>query len=134
VPYDYYRYPKYALQRFADATGFEAIFIKEIGAHLRLSWTSIVVDILAKHLTSIRRSLGRYSSPSRLSKAARHPLRCNVIKGDCESVSSRLLHDGAQDPGTPGNSRRKRNLLAKTVGSVVGSASTAEPEPISSLF
>jgi SAM-dependent methyltransferase len=37
-PYDYYRYTKYALQRFAEATGFEIILIKEFGWAPELWW------------------------------------------------------------------------------------------------
>lgn len=44
-PYDYYRYTKYALQRFAEATGFEIILIKELGGA-----PEIVVDIFSKSI------------------------------------------------------------------------------------
>jgi SAM-dependent methyltransferase len=44
-PYDYYRYTKYALQRFAEATGFEIILIKELGGA-----PEIVVDIVSKSI------------------------------------------------------------------------------------
>src|SRR5260370_1236948 len=44
-PYDYYRYTKYALQRFAEATGFEIILIKELGGA-----PEIVVDIFSKFI------------------------------------------------------------------------------------
>jgi len=39
-PYDYYRYTHYALRRFAEATGFEIILIKELGGA-----PEILVDI-----------------------------------------------------------------------------------------
>jgi SAM-dependent methyltransferase len=42
-PYDYYRYTKYALRRFAETTGFEIILIKELGGA-----PEIVVDIVSK--------------------------------------------------------------------------------------
>jgi SAM-dependent methyltransferase len=44
-PYDYYRYTKYALQRFAQETGFDTILIKEIGGT-----PEIVVDIISKFI------------------------------------------------------------------------------------
>jgi SAM-dependent methyltransferase len=44
-PYDYYRYTKYALERFARETGFDTILIKEIGGT-----PEIVVDIIAKSI------------------------------------------------------------------------------------
>jgi SAM-dependent methyltransferase len=44
-PYDYYRYTKYALRRFAEATGFEIILIKELGGA-----PEIVVDIFSKSI------------------------------------------------------------------------------------
>jgi hypothetical protein len=42
-PYDYYRYTKYALRRFAETSGFEIILIKEVGGA-----PEIVVDIVSK--------------------------------------------------------------------------------------
>ena len=42
-PYDYYRYTKYALQRFAEETGFDTILIKELGGA-----PEVVVDIFSK--------------------------------------------------------------------------------------
>jgi hypothetical protein len=42
-PYDYYRYTKYALQRFAEVSGFGIILIKELGGT-----PEILVDILSK--------------------------------------------------------------------------------------
>jgi SAM-dependent methyltransferase len=44
-PYDYYRYTKYALLRFAETTGFEIILIKEVGGA-----PEIVVDIVSKSI------------------------------------------------------------------------------------
>jgi SAM-dependent methyltransferase len=44
-PYDYYRYTKYALRRFAEVNGFEIILIKELGGA-----PEIVVDILSKSI------------------------------------------------------------------------------------
>jgi hypothetical protein len=42
-PYDYYRYTKYALRRFAETSGFEIILIKEVGGA-----PEVVVDIVSK--------------------------------------------------------------------------------------
>jgi SAM-dependent methyltransferase len=42
-PYDYYRYTKYALRRFAEVSGFGIILIKELGGA-----PEILVDILSK--------------------------------------------------------------------------------------
>src|SRR5260370_1024326 len=47
-PYDYYRYTKYALRRFAEATGFDIILIKELGGA-----PEIVVDILSKFISRL---------------------------------------------------------------------------------
>jgi SAM-dependent methyltransferase len=44
-PYDFYRYTKYALRRFAEATGFDVILIKEVGGA-----PEIVVDIFSKSI------------------------------------------------------------------------------------
>jgi SAM-dependent methyltransferase len=44
-PYDYYRYTKYALRRFAEETGFDTILIKELGGA-----PEVVVDIFSKFI------------------------------------------------------------------------------------
>jgi len=46
-PYDYYRYTKYALRRFAEVTGFDIILIKELGGA-----PEIVVDIFSKFIST----------------------------------------------------------------------------------
>jgi len=45
-PYDYYRYTKYAVRRFAEITGFDVILIKELGGA-----PEIVVDIFSKSIS-----------------------------------------------------------------------------------
>jgi SAM-dependent methyltransferase len=47
-PYDYYRYTKYALRRFAESAGFEIILLKELGGA-----PEIMVDIIAKYLSRL---------------------------------------------------------------------------------
>jgi hypothetical protein len=42
-PYDYYRYTKFALRRFAEEAGFEIVLIKKLGGA-----PEIVVDIFSK--------------------------------------------------------------------------------------
>ena len=42
-PYDFFRYTKYALRRFAETTGFEIILIKEVGGA-----PEVLVDIVSK--------------------------------------------------------------------------------------
>src|SRR6516225_3576415 len=55
-PYDYYRYTKYALQRFAQETGFDTILIKEIGGT-----PEIVVDIISKFIVRFG-PIGRWTA------------------------------------------------------------------------
>ena len=55
-PYDYYRYTKYALQRFAQETGFDTILIKEIGGT-----PEIVVDIFTKFIVRFG-PIGRWTA------------------------------------------------------------------------
>jgi len=44
-PYDFFRYTKYALRRFAETTGFEIILIKEVGGA-----PEVPVDIVSKSI------------------------------------------------------------------------------------
>jgi SAM-dependent methyltransferase len=46
--YDFYRYTKYALRRFAETTGFEVVLIKELGGA-----PEIVVDIFSKCISRL---------------------------------------------------------------------------------
>jgi SAM-dependent methyltransferase len=55
-PYDYYRYTKYALQRFAEVTGFDIILIKELGGA-----PEIVVDIFSKMMAKFG-SVGEWTA------------------------------------------------------------------------
>jgi SAM-dependent methyltransferase len=55
-PYDYYRYSKYALQRFAQETGFDTILIKELGGT-----PEIMVDIVAKFIVRFGQ-IGRWTA------------------------------------------------------------------------
>ena len=67
-PHDYYRYTKYALRRFAEATGFDILLIKELGGA-----PEIMVDILSKFISRVEsdRSVDCGRAPGWLSKAGR---------------------------------------------------------------
>ena len=48
IPYDYYRFTRYAIQRLLDATGMEPVQLEEVGGA-----GAVVLDLLSKALTSL---------------------------------------------------------------------------------
>lgn len=101
-PYDYYRYTRYALGRFAETNGFDVILIKEVGGA-----PEIMVDFLSKFLSRFGpigvwtavslqaacRRLVAWPLGTRVSeKTAKHfPLGYFMIaqrRGDCAGTSS----------------------------------------------
>ena len=80
TPYDYYRYTEYALQRFAELTGFKIIFLKPIGGA-----PEVLADILAKYLQFVP-IIGKYLANITQS-VARIFLKTNLGKKISEETS-----------------------------------------------
>ena len=80
--YDFYRYTKYALRRFAETTGFEVVLIKELGGA-----PEMVVEYFFKMHLEVGRPIGKKRcgcAPGGLSNAGGFASRVKDIREDCK--------------------------------------------------